>query len=277
MRRHRWMEVIAAGVGVVVVSMKCAACNPAFVPGDAFFHATITKELLDHLAIDKGTLSLRYSYPEPMSLGGYVGFARMDIGNCPPSLGESLRRVYRQVRRTHPRVVQIVADGKGEERCFELNGLELFVYSKGRVWDHQQIGLKYNEHWYNFPVKVEVAKGTDRLPIKGYVYRTFLPIVDAVTEDWQNSSHFSGLSVKCPDVAGWGLAGPEILTPITGAAVDLEFVILAGNVEDYFNRKDNATFYVIQGERVREMQWQRPEDGGDARLKERQMGQGEYR
>jgi hypothetical protein len=255
MAKRRWLMATVSVVIGTVCSRAGVACNPGFIPGDAFFHSELTSDFVSRMRVEGGALLLHYAYPEPLSGCGYSGFATLKVEGCPASLGQQLRLVYQAARSIEPRVVRIVSESDKVERAVEINALHMFVYNKGADWRAQKIGLKYNEHWYDFAVDVRMAKKLQRTPVAAYVYAPFVPLVDAVAEDWQFSRRFAGLGASVPDVQGWGLPGEEITIPVTMKYADLEMVITLDKLESYFRRKEDATFYVIHGETSAQFRW----------------------
>jgi hypothetical protein len=247
---------------LLLPTASCRAVNPGFIPGDACFHAILTENYLATLRPAGGNLELHYSYPEPMMGCGYGGFARLTVRNCPPALYDGLTKVYRAVRKTHSKLVRVLEEPTGR-RNLEINGLDLFVYNKAIDWKRQEIGLKYNEHWFDFPIKSPrpangwfgSGKSSERMNAEAYRYVSFLPGPDAVVEDWKNSARIPGLAVRVPDVNGWEFAGPEIEVPVVTNAEDIELIVTCEPLDDYFQRRDESTFYVIRTASVRELQW----------------------
>jgi hypothetical protein len=264
------VRMAAAVLWVFFSAALCRACNPGFIPGDACFHSILTDDFLTQLRAGGKVMQLHYAYPEPLVGCGYTGFAHLEIRNCPPSLHVSLEKVYRAVRKTHPKLVRILDDRGSGDRGIEINGLDLFVYNKEVDWKSEKIGLKYNEHWYDFPVDpallknrggwLSTNKDSDRMAIACYRYVSFLPGLEAVAEDWQYSSRFAGLAVRVPNVNDWGLGGPEIESPVTANAEDVQLVVTCEPLDDYFRRKADTTFYVIRTTGIRELQWRLSDD-----------------
>ncbi len=185
---------------------------------------------------------------------GYAGFAHLTIRDCRPGLFASLNKVYRAIRRTHPKLVRVLDEHGKSERGIEINGLDLFVYNKDIDWKAQSIGLKYNEHWFDFPIKSPhptsgwalTGPNSVRMDIPAYRYVSFLTGADAVVEDWQNSQRFPALAVRLPDVKQWEFpgAGP-IEVPIVAKAEDVQLVVTCEPLDDYFRQKPESIFYVI--------------------------------
>jgi hypothetical protein len=233
--------------------------------------------VLSNLHPDGKVLKLHYIYPEPMTLCGYAGFAHLTIRDCPRALFASLDKVYRAVRKTHPKLVRVLDDRGTGSRGIEINGLDLFVYNKNIDWKAQRIGLKYNEHWFDFPVKSPHPKSgwltsgtnSERLDITAYRYVSFLTGADAVAEDWQNSFRFPGLAVRVPEVNGWEFAGPEIDVPVVASAKDVQIVVTCEPLDDYFHQKPESIFYVIGTNGIRQLEWRLSEDESKVELSDK--------
>ena len=59
-----------------------AATNTGFLPGDAFFHTTLTKDVADELAAG-GSVVLRYRRPDHVD-GACAATRGTGTPNCPP-------------------------------------------------------------------------------------------------------------------------------------------------------------------------------------------------
>jgi hypothetical protein len=272
MRYHFLTQVTGVLICVTASASPCWAVNPGFIPGDALFHSVLTEDYLQTLRPASGTLELNYIYPEPMMFCGYGGFDRLTVRKCPPALYDGLRRAYRAARKDYPKLVQVFEESDGRKHSVEFNGLGLFVCNKNCDWNTQKIGLKYNEHWFDFPINSPRPKfgwldpGTGRMNIPAYRYVSFLSGAEAVVEDWQNGPRIPGLAVQLPEAKGWEFAGPKIEAPIVANAEDVELVVTCDPVDDYFRQKDGAAFYVVRTSGVRKMQWQLSDDGSRLNL-----------
>jgi hypothetical protein len=279
MRCEMAKRLARALVCVVSTASPCWAVNPGFIPGDACFHSVLTENYLGTFRPTSGVLKLHYMYPEPMMLCGYGGFAHLTITHCPPSLYAGLEKVYRAARKLDPKLVRVLEGAAGKENV-ELNGLNLFVCNKNADWKTQVIGLKYNEHWFDFPIKsprppsgwMTTGNNSERMNTEAYRYVSFLTGADAVIEDWRNSARIPGLKVQLPDVKGWEFAGPEIAEPVVVNAEDIELVVTCAPLDDYFRQKDGARFYVIRSTGVRELQWQLSGNGTRIELTDKPLG-----
>jgi hypothetical protein len=217
-----------------------------------------------------------------MMFCGYGGFDRLTIRNCPASLYDGLRRAYRAARKDYPKLVKVFEESDGRKQSVEVNGLDLFVCNKNCDWNTQKIGLKYNEHWFDFPIKSQrpnpnpksgwVDLATGRMNSPAYRYVSFLSGADAVVEDWQNSQRIPGLAVSLPDAKGWEFAGPKIEAPIVAKAEDVELVVTCDPLDEYFRQKDGATFYIIRTTGVRQLQWQLSDEGSHINLVDKPLG-----
>jgi hypothetical protein len=280
MRYHLLTRLAYGLVGVVALASPCGAVNPGFIPGDACFHSLLTEDYLQTLRPAGGVIELQYIYPEPMMFCGYGGFDRLTVRNCPPALYDGLRRAYRATRKDHPKLVQVFEDKGGRKQSVEFNGLDLFVCNKNCDWKTQKIGLRYNEHWFDFPINSPRPKSgwldprSARMNVPAYRYVSFLSGADADVEDWQNSQRIPGLAVRLPDVKGWEFAGPKIEAPVLANAEDIELVVTCDPLDDYFRQKDGATFYIVRTTGVRQLQWEREksESGSQTNLADKPVG-----
>lgn len=136
---------------MLLPGMSQIACgvNLSFMPGDAFFHARLTRESVEKLT-SKHPLELIYDYDlKSGTLGGYAGFANLAVENATDRLKQDLKTLYSTLRVSFPLELRMRAEK--EQAPVELNGFHLFVYNRNVDFNKQRIGLKYNEAWMNLP------------------------------------------------------------------------------------------------------------------------------
>ncbi len=209
------------------------AVNPALMPGDAFFHSTLTAESLESFG-DKG-IGLEYVYPPgSMAFCGYAGFERLEVVGDTAAISESVKAVYRALRRDFE--LELRVDSAGKQK--ELNGFDLFVYPKEVRWSRSTVvGLKYNEDWASLPPEAaEGGSSRSRMPgAKAEArYTTFVEGAPAVLLDWQHGEKVPALGVRYSSGLAWGVPGSRLEAAATIDAEDIQVIITPNKLEDIF-------------------------------------------
>ena len=177
---------------------SAGATNVGFLPGDAFFHTTLTKDVADGLAAG-GSVTLSYDRPDDAEfmLCGYAGYWNAELPADHP-LSPRLAAVYRRLRTDHEfrEVVQYPQDD-GSVREVETNGFRLFLYNVEYEPSRRKIGLRYNETWasdvaafYTDPAK---ARHHVRLDL-------FMEDRLAFVRDWRDAAAGPPLKATCPPI-----------------------------------------------------------------------------
>ena len=185
--------------------IRLHAHNSSFLPGDAFFHAVLTDELLDQIMHEQNPV-FSYSRPDflPRSFCGNAGFSRLEFQDMPVTLKKHLRRVYDEFREKIPLQLEItdeVVFKKGElgdvemktgrQRKREINGFSVFVVNPDFDLQKRRFGLKYNEDWAD-----EVAAfGHDRSHAQ---LESFIRSPQGIADDWRDSRLVPALIAECP-------------------------------------------------------------------------------
>ena len=194
------------------------ATNVGFLPGDAFFHTTLTKDVADELA-GGGAVALRCVQSDHAvgGLCGYAGYWNAELPAGHPlngRLAELYKRLRKEVR--DRRVREIVRDD-GAVEYHEENGFRLFLYNHDAR--HRPIGLRYNETWvtdaaafYGVP-----EKATDRVLLDSFILDSA-----AFALDWRDAAVVPPLRATCPPIPEqsetlrrFNVASPKMKEPIT--------------------------------------------------------------
>lgn len=230
-------------VGSLIVASCVAsayAVNPGLMPGDAFFHSTLTEDALE--SFGERRIVLEYVYPpDSVAFCGYAGFNRLEIVGDTAAISASVEAVYRALRRDYDLQLRVDSDGKQ----WETNGFELFVYPKEVKWSRSTVvGLKYNEGWADFVPQAPRRNGK-KLPLpKASIekrYTTFVEGDAAVILDWQFGETVPPLGARYPpELEGKiPVGGRELVATID--AKDIQIVITPCELDDVFRWMTRAS------------------------------------
>jgi hypothetical protein len=258
------VRIVAAALIWSALAPFAAAVNLAFMPGDAFFGATLTESLVDTLPTQDASILLEYRYRyrlEDGTFGGYAGFHRLRIKESSLGITGNLQKLYRYLRRDFAKEVRIEIDQSGNRIETEINPFDLLVYNREVDWKNQRLALKYNEDWRQLPESA--VKGPPRWNyfggkgVRAERYLSYLPIYEAVIDDWKHAAEVAPLRVQVPENVAWGIAGPEIDEPVVIQADAVQLIILpSDDLKAYFHETEQFTFYSITEDGVHELSWQ---------------------
>jgi hypothetical protein len=267
---NRWEQAMNRKLALsvcIAIAANCLTTHSAFAvilgfkPGDAFFHAKLTKVIAVDQAKEKPeTIELECaSVPWKGGFGGYTGFQKLTIKNVPESMRRQLKQAYWRIRELIPRELRVLNDGS-LDKYGETNALGVFIYNRDVDWKTQQFAIKYNEHWSRPPDPAQ-EKFAHRLfsqPNLAQVYESYIDSPEAVVEDWKNSERFAALKATIPDQTAWDYAGPPIEAPIVVDAKDIQIIIthLDDSLPLLFERNDPMPFVslTVDGEKLVELE-----------------------
>jgi hypothetical protein len=252
--------VVFLAVLVVLPVSASWATNYSFVPGDAFFSATLTQKDVD--AFPPGDEPIEFHYRSPGSgyFCGFAGFEVLRLEGKTSEIKSRLASTYKKLREKHPATLSTIEEEDGTETKFEDNGLAVFIYNRDVDWTKQRLAIRYNEDWFNPPESALRAAGrNDYDPKYARHYDTFVESVEAVAEDWKYSTAYPGLRVGVPDNAGWAAPGDRLLTPVRAKVADVQFIIVAQDSEQrrirLFERKEGNSFVTVDANGVSTVDW----------------------
>ncbi len=231
--------------------------NNYFLPGDAFFHATLTQESVEALTKQKMPRVVDYSFQDTFegAFCGYAGYSRARVPAMNDKFVANLKWTYDHIRETDGRELRESRTSDGIE-LYETNGLHMFLVrddfdlSDSRL----QLGLKYNENWI---AETKKFVGHARLCC-------FVDTAEAVEACWVNGPRFPGLEVKLP--AAKPETGQPIDEPIEIQGKVKAIVMQAGPLKPYFQRDEDCFIYVVSEKEVvkyyaEEYQWKAYDEG----------------
>lgn len=188
--------VLAIAAFFPFTTSKCNANNNLFLPGDAFFPTSLTKDGIAKMRDTKtGVRTFEFVATDQLggAMCGYAGYANATIPSVDDAFVENLVLVFSKIHR-RSRSDQRKRTKKASDHDMETDGMRILFYPGSFDFQEHRIGLKYNENW------VEETKkfGHDRAHIS---YGSLVDRADAVAISWRDSSEVEGLQVTIPDVA----------------------------------------------------------------------------
>lgn len=261
---------------LVIVLVMCSpityAQNVCFIPGDAFFNAQLSKDTLDTIELRSGNLMLEYKFPsDDGNFGGFVGFSRLEIKNCPDDLVSRIKKTYGLIRRDNDRQIREIWNDDGTTRQIELNPVRLMVYNKAEDLMKIRVGLRYNES-NSYPddafhdpdkrhklIAGKLSEHIASIKTRPPLYSPFVREVEAIQRDLYHAKEFSGLEVEVPSEIGWGMPGPEIVEPITCDYGSIKILLFSSENEfkKFYHAKDGSSCYVISEATITECMWKK--------------------
>ena len=192
---------------ISLCSSTVRAANQYYMPGDAFFSAVLTEEVLERIEKKEHPI-FEYDRPDflPQMLCGYAGFSRLRYVSMPKAMKENLRMSYNEFRKEYPKRIEIRPETKtkrtedegdievptGRNLHIEINGLRVLFYNVDFNTKKHRLALKYNEKWAD----EFAAWGHKR---SSAVFETFVPTPEAIITDWRDGHAVDALRVTMPD------------------------------------------------------------------------------
>lgn len=211
------------------------ATNSYFLPGDAFFHVTLTAETLKNLEEQSAPYVVDYSLQDtsPFVFCGYAGYRCAEVDGLNKAFVANLKLAYDRMREFNFREVQEVP-GEDGVVLKEINGLHLFLVRDDFEIEGPRfhLGLRYNEDW---------VKETQKFS-EFYHLGCFVQTAEAIEASWRDSTVVPGLEVKLPDVVPQH--GQAIEEPIKIQGKIKAVITRDGSMEPFFKR-DNVDMYVV--------------------------------
>ncbi|RLS53155.1 MAG: hypothetical protein DWH91_15100 [Planctomycetota bacterium] len=240
--------------------------NMRFLPGDVFFHGTLSRKMIQD-ARDSGVITIDYTSPTPGSFSGHAGYSRLKLVCENEKYLDSIDAAYTRIRLNSPRLQRVVKKAIYGDRVItirreeiveeESNPLSIFVYNKATDIMTTRIGIKYNETW-----KQEFRRFSDRA--KGPpALDEFVKSHQAISESWSRAEEVPALSALLPMADP--LKGKSIDEPITCQAANCMAVVTSDvNYDDIYNRTNGVIIFTISVDGVEEYvgtkgQWERQE------------------
>ena len=98
---------------IILLCSSARAANQYYMPGDAFFSAVLTEEVLERIDKDEHPV-FDYDRPDflPQMMCGYAGFSRLRYASMPKAMKENLRKSYNEFRKEYPKRIEIRPETK---------------------------------------------------------------------------------------------------------------------------------------------------------------------
>lgn len=216
----------------------------SFLPGDAFFHAILSRDHADLIAADCVS---KFAYIVPdgcAALGWTAGYTHIQLLDQSKAFCVAVRNAYYLIRTRVPRLIVEHTDEPGEAMVQEVNPLRVLIYHKDADLSTQRIGIKYNSRWklLTSPAVFVPTEAVSQRRVDASRYTTFVDSTLAAVEDWRFADTFPSLAVEphpeSPDPFAFG---SPVKLPVTARASTIKLVILAGdNIAHYFNKRPGS-------------------------------------
>lgn len=237
---------IATLLSFMVIANVAKSENMGFLPGDAFFHSTLSFSQIEEAAKSK-VVALDYFTPTEGSFSGHAGYFRLDLQIDNDAFLANLHSAYDWMRFRSPRENfvkwkysdkgdRIVKSRQSEE--VESNPFRVFVYNKSLEIESIRLGVKYNENWKS-----------EAMPFRRYdtgrtLLDEFSKCYECVSESWENSGQVSPLKAPLPKVQiekGKGINDP-IVCPASEYAV---VMMLGHDYKRLFSRDRGEQIIIV--------------------------------
>ncbi|PQO45303.1 hypothetical protein [Blastopirellula marina] len=212
------------------------ANNNLFLPGDAFFHATLTQESVEKLVQQQPLFVLENSLQDafPGTFCGNAGYRRAEVEAFSPQFVKNLKWTYDLIRKSDRRELREIPGPEGTTYQ-EINGLLLFLMRKDFDIEkyRQRLGLRYNENWVSEAEKYD----------KFLQLCCFVQIPEAIEASWRDSRLVPGLEVTLPQATIQEGRAVEVPVKIKGEVQAI--LVRSGPVQPYFDVEDSREIYVV--------------------------------
>lgn len=245
--------VTLALFGLAVLPLR--AHNNYFLPGDAFFSVTLTRELVEKwMKSDETTFEFTYDrFDGDFFACGNIGYTSLVVDGITPELRQALTEAYWRFASGIAPSYQLIDDDKGQ--LAQTNGVVALIYNKDFKMEHGALGLKYNEDWND--------QGAGR-------YGGYIDASEAVMRDWRGAKDMAPLAVREKPSATAHLAdnyevahtmesslhvgGKEIMIALVGITDYQGFGTMStcSDLKDIFNSEDGASYTLVKEGAFRE-------------------------
>lgn len=246
MRSHQF-DMISSIVAVLCVAAFAEEADAQvwrFLPSDAYFHGSLTRDLVKSFDDKKEEATILLNYSVPAVFDSHLGYNTLEIESVSKRRRKSLAEIYEYIRTREPAIYEIIETEHGEKRK-ELNGMDLLIYNKSFDCQSYRVGLRYNEKW--------AAEGSRfaRIPREFIAYPTLIePLPRYVIEDWRNCENVEPLRLKIPFFPGRSERDLQH-TAATIASEQIQMIVVPhALLESVRLHKNPSWFFVVQDEKV---------------------------
>lgn len=240
--------VILAMVGLA--ALPVSAHNNYFLPGDAFFSVTLTRELMEKW-MKSGKTAFEFSYDRfdgDFFACGNIGYTSLVVDGVTPELRQALAEAYWRFASSPAPTYQLIEDDD-KSQLTQTNGVVALIYNKDFKVDQKELGLKFNEDWNE--------QGAGR-------YGGYIDASEAVMRDWRWAKEIAPLAVREKPSATAHLAdnyevahtvestlhigGKEIMIVLVGIADYKGYGTMSTcpNLKEIFNSEVGAEYTLVK-------------------------------
>jgi len=219
---------------VLVFVLPLRAHNNLFLPGDAFFTAMVTIDIVEKWR--PGPVTLQYSRLRSGTfLCGYLGYGEAIISDLTQDNIDALLGTLRRLDK----------DGQGYEEGETADGKKIrwfrvFIYQRDCNLESMRIGLRYNEQW----ATIQRAHASEE-----HVLYDEIGDAGAILENWQSSELVRGLSYTATRAVSEGEGGESL--EISLKAADIKFVVCANvDIHPFVNLSEDLVWHELTDEPV---------------------------
>ncbi|MDF1756130.1 MAG: hypothetical protein P1U89_25310 [Verrucomicrobiales bacterium] len=203
------------------------AHNNFFLPGDAFFSTSITREVIDKWAENQEkAFDFQYSrFDGKFQAAGNLGYTNLKLKGLSPSFKEALTKAYWRYTALHRPIFRLESDDR--EDYTQINGVVALIYRK----DFEgPLGLKLNENW-----QIEGLRE----------YGGFFQKADPVIQDWRLGPERLPLKLaeKVPPLAHIPLDGEDrftMKTPVVADLSDIKIILVGFADQEGFEERQTC-------------------------------------
>lgn len=233
---------ILIAASLVVTSLPgqlVLANNYYFLPGDAFFHCTMTKAQAEALAepsakprVFKYSL---YGAEFDFAFCGYAGYTNARIPKVDDRFAANLAKAYTRVRSTYVREWRETLN-KEKNVLFESNPVHVFFYRADYDFKRSNVALRYNENWVAEVKKFGHRRAHARLCC-------FISGEEPVTISWRDSELIPGFEVTLPEAPIQ--RGKPVDEPLTIAGAVKAIVLPPISLSKFFAPDNSWDLFVV--------------------------------
>lgn len=143
------MKILVAIFVLTVSSVQ--AHNNLFFPGDAYFSAAFTKDLIAKIGKNDGFVIPYHRYSKSFMACGYAGLSNAGISKLPEATQQNLKETLEQLFKEEADKARTRETDKGKLKYFPV-----LIYNKDFNFKKFPVGLKFNENFKS--EQIEKAK-----------------------------------------------------------------------------------------------------------------------
>lgn len=239
-------KFLSACLFAAVLTNVSSANNNLFLPGDAFFHTSLTLAQSTELrtASEKPPV-FEYSFHGAAFHGafcGYAGYGRVTIADDDGKFAANLADAYDWAR-FYSRREWRETGVPGE--LIEINPVHVFFYPAAFDINQHRVGLRYNERWIDEVLKFGHHRQHVRLCC-------FLDGKDAIEQSWRDAAVVPELDVQIPEAK---IKPSEKITEPVVISGKFKAIVLPDDLSGCLEPEDYSKIYVVDAAGGRELRF----------------------